>query len=167
MLIKPPNAQKVNFYHLSVLLTFSFIKSVGHYAPWGMPAYVNADYAHQYSRQAPIKRRFLSHAELLIELVSMGIILLVILKLSICKREKLVIVALPALILVLAFDLDEDSWLAMRTYHGTNKLSTALLDIIQELRQNKPHDNFRIFVDKGAYHGKSFQKLKKIKNVHF
>jgi len=74
---------------------------------------------------------------------------------------------LPAEEMVLAFDLDEHTWLAMRTHHGTNKLSTSLLEIVQELRNRAPNDDFRIFFDKGGYHGKLFERLKSVENVYF
>ncbi len=71
--------------------------------------------------------------------------------------------------MVLAFELDTQSWLALRTYHGTNKLSQALPEIVEELREHsEEQDNFwRIFFDKGGYQGLLFQKLNDLPDVHF
>jgi hypothetical protein len=71
--------------------------------------------------------------------------------------------------MVLAFDLDAQSWLALRTYHGTNKLSKALPEIVQELREHSGAlDNFwRIFFDKGGYQGLLFQKLSDLPDIYF
>lgn len=74
---------------------------------------------------------------------------------------------LPALILVLAFDLDEHAWLAIRTHHGTNKLSTSALSIVKEVCQRAPDDEFRFFFDKGVYNGKLFKQLKAVEKTSF
>jgi len=71
--------------------------------------------------------------------------------------------------LVLAFDLDAREWLALRVYQGTNKLSTALLEMVAELRQHRAglKGLLRLFFDKGGYKGQNFQTLVDRPDVHF
>jgi hypothetical protein len=71
--------------------------------------------------------------------------------------------------LVLAFDLDARSWLALRVYQGTKKLSQGLVPIVQELRQHRGPlaGLLRLFFDKGGYCGLIFRTLAGDPGVHF
>ena len=71
--------------------------------------------------------------------------------------------------LVWAFDLDAHLWLAMRAYHGTNKLSRALVEIVREiLKYRGPSQNLlRFFFDKGGSCGHVFRDLLQLPAVRF
>jgi hypothetical protein len=70
--------------------------------------------------------------------------------------------------LVLAYDLDAHTWLALRSYQGTKKLSKGLLGMVQEvLKHRGPFKGLlRLFCDKGGYSGQIFQALSKETQVH-
>ncbi|MBU0494682.1 MAG: hypothetical protein KKA73_14480 [Chloroflexi bacterium] len=71
--------------------------------------------------------------------------------------------------LVLAFDLDARSWLALRVYQGTKKLSQGLPPLVQELLQHRGAlpGLLRLFFDKGGYCGQIFRALADELGVHF
>jgi hypothetical protein len=71
--------------------------------------------------------------------------------------------------LVLAYDLDAHTWLALRSYQGTKKLSKGLLGMVREvLKHRGPFKGLlRLFCDKGGYSGRIFQALSKETQVHF
>jgi hypothetical protein len=64
--------------------------------------------------------------------------------------------------LVLAYDLDAFTWLAVRVYQGTKKLSRELLQHRGQLK-----GLLRLFFDKGGYCGQIFRALSDCPNVHF
>jgi hypothetical protein len=71
--------------------------------------------------------------------------------------------------LVWAYDLDARLWLAMRAYHGTNKLSQGLVEIVREILQHRgpdPHP-LRLFFDKGGSCGHVFRDLLQLPSVRF
>jgi hypothetical protein len=71
--------------------------------------------------------------------------------------------------LVLAYDLDAFTWLAVRVYQGTKKLSRAVVEIVRELLQHRGQLKglLRLFFDKGGYCGQIFRALSDCPNVHF
>jgi hypothetical protein len=71
--------------------------------------------------------------------------------------------------LVLAYDLDSHLWVGLRVYHGTNKLSKGLLEIVRELLKHRGSlkGRLRLFFDKGGYSGQIFQALSTESRVHF
>ena len=71
--------------------------------------------------------------------------------------------------LVWAFDLDARLWLAMRAYHGTNKLSQALVEIVREILKHRgpSQDQVRLFFDKGGSCGHVFRDLLRFPSVRF
>ena len=71
--------------------------------------------------------------------------------------------------LVLAYDLDALTWLAVRVYQGTKKLSRGLVEIVRELlrHRGKLKGLLRLFFDKGGYCGKIFRTLSDCLDVHF
>lgn len=71
--------------------------------------------------------------------------------------------------LVWAFDLDAHLWLAMRAYHGTNKLSRALVEIVREIIKHRgpSQDLLRLFFDKGGSCGHVFRDLLQLSAVCF
>jgi len=71
--------------------------------------------------------------------------------------------------LVWAYDLDAHLWLAMRAFHGTNKLSQSLVEIVRELLKHRgpSQDPLRLFFDKGGSCGHVFRDLLPLPTVHF
>jgi len=71
--------------------------------------------------------------------------------------------------LVWAYDLDAHLWLAMRAFHGTNKLSQSLVEIVREvLKYRGPNqDQLRLFFDKGGSCGHVFRDLLPLPAVRF
>jgi hypothetical protein len=71
--------------------------------------------------------------------------------------------------LVLAYDLDAWTWLAVRVYQGTKKLSLGVVEIVRELIQHRGHLKglLRLFFDKGGYSGQIFRTLSECPDVHF
>mgnify|MGYP001572262586 CR=1 FL=1 len=71
--------------------------------------------------------------------------------------------------LVWAFELDAHLWLAMRAYHGTNKLSRALVEIVREILKHRgpSQDLLRLFFDKGGSCGHVFRDLLRFPSVRF
>jgi len=71
--------------------------------------------------------------------------------------------------LVLAYDLDSRLWVGLRAYHGTNKLSKGLVEIVRELLRHRGSlkGRLRLFFDKGGYSGQIFLALSTESRVHF
>jgi hypothetical protein len=71
--------------------------------------------------------------------------------------------------LVWAFDLDAHLWLAMRAYHGTNKLSQAIVEIVREILEHRGpgQGRLRLFFDKGGSCGHVFHDLLQFPQVLF
>jgi len=71
--------------------------------------------------------------------------------------------------LVLAYDLDAHTWLAVRVYQGTKKLSKGVVEIVEEILKHRGDLDglLRIFSDKGAYSGRIFQTLAAEARVRF
>jgi hypothetical protein len=71
--------------------------------------------------------------------------------------------------LVLAYDLDSRLWVGLRAYHGTNKLSKGLVEIVRELLRHRGSlkRRLRLFFDKGGYSGRIFLALSTESRVHF
>ena len=71
--------------------------------------------------------------------------------------------------LVLAYDLDALTWLAVRVYQGTKKLSRGLVEIVRELLRHRGQLKglLRLFFDKGGYCGQIFRTLADCPDVHF
>jgi len=71
--------------------------------------------------------------------------------------------------LVLAYDLDALTWLAVRVYQGTKKLSQGLVEIVRELLRHRGQLQglLRLFFDKGGYCGHIFRTLADCPDVHF
>ncbi len=71
--------------------------------------------------------------------------------------------------LVWAFDLDARLWLAMRAFHGTNKLSQSLVEIVREVLKHRgpSPDPVRLFFDKGGSCGHVFRDLLQLPSVRF
>ena len=71
--------------------------------------------------------------------------------------------------LVWAFDLDARLWLAMRAFHGTNKLSQSLVEIVREILKHRgpSQDLLRLFFDKGGSCGHVFRDLLQLPAVRF
>jgi len=71
--------------------------------------------------------------------------------------------------LVWAYDLDAHLWLAMRAYHGANKLSQGLVELVREIiKQRAPiQELLQIFFDKGGACGHVFRDLLQLPAVHF
>ena len=71
--------------------------------------------------------------------------------------------------LVLAYDLDAHRWLAVRVYQGTKKLSKGAVEIVQEMLTHRGDRNglLRLFLDKGGYSGRVFQRLAAEPRVRF
>ena len=71
--------------------------------------------------------------------------------------------------LVWAYDLDAHLWLAMRAYHGANKLSRALVEIVREVLKHRgpSPDPLRLFFDKGGSCGHVFRDLLQLPAVRF
>ena len=71
--------------------------------------------------------------------------------------------------LVWAFDLDARLWLAVRAYHGTNKLSQALVNLVREILKHRgpSPDLLRLFFDKGGSCGHVFRDLLQLPSVLF
>lgn len=71
--------------------------------------------------------------------------------------------------LVLADDLDAHTWLALRSYQGTKKLSKGLVEMVREMLKHRGSLTglLRLFFDKGGYCGQIFQTLVEEPRVHF
>lgn len=71
--------------------------------------------------------------------------------------------------MVLAYDLDANLWVGLRTYHGTKKLSKGLVEIVKELLTHRASLKgfLRLFFDKGGYGGHIFRALSEEPRVHF
>jgi hypothetical protein len=71
--------------------------------------------------------------------------------------------------LVLAFDLDEETFLGLRVGQGGKNLSQVLLALVEELRGHRGgmKDLLRLFFDRGGYKGLIFQILSELPDVHF
>jgi hypothetical protein len=71
--------------------------------------------------------------------------------------------------LVLAYDLDAHTWLALRSYQGTKKLSKGLVEMVREMLKHRGSLTglLRLFFDKGGYCGQIFQTLLEEPRVHF
>lgn len=71
--------------------------------------------------------------------------------------------------LVLAYDLDAHTWLAVRVYQGTKRLSRGLVEMVAELLKHRGAllGLLRLFFDKGGYQGRIFRTLADCPGVHF
>jgi len=71
--------------------------------------------------------------------------------------------------LVLAYALDDHVWLGLRAYHGTNKLSTGLVEIVADILKwrGPDHGVLRIFFDKGGACGHVLRDLLEYPQVLF
>ena len=71
--------------------------------------------------------------------------------------------------LVWAYDLDARLWLGMRAYHGTNKLSQGLVEIVRELLKHRGSaaSPLRLYFDKGGSCGHVFRDLLQLPAVWF
>ncbi len=71
--------------------------------------------------------------------------------------------------LVWAYDLDAHLWLALRAYHGANKLSRGLVALVREIIQHRGpvQDLLQLFFDKGGSCGHVFRDLLQLPAVHF
>ncbi len=71
--------------------------------------------------------------------------------------------------LVLAYALDDHIWLALRAYHGANKLSTGLVEVVADILKwrGPDHGVLRIFFDKGGACGHVLRDLLEFPQVLF
>jgi len=71
--------------------------------------------------------------------------------------------------LVSAFDLDAESFLALRVRQGGKNLTHVLLALVKELciHRRGIEGLLRLFFDRGGYKGFIFEALSKLDNVHF
>jgi len=71
--------------------------------------------------------------------------------------------------LILAFDLDEGTFLGLRVRQGGKTLSQVLVAMVKELRIHRQGITgmLRLFFDRGGYKGLIFQALSKLPDVHF
>jgi transposase len=71
--------------------------------------------------------------------------------------------------LISAFDLDTESFLALRVRQGGKNLTHVLLALVKELCLHRRglEGLLRLFFDRGGYKGLIFEALSKLDNVHF
>lgn len=71
--------------------------------------------------------------------------------------------------LVLAYALDDHVWLGLRAYHGTNKLSTGLVEVVADILKwrGPDHGVLRVFFDKGGACGHVVRDLLECPQVLF